>query len=209
MSSELFYSFFRITIAQILRSAGIDRCAPSVLDTLTDITIRYMALLANKAISNAILCGRDEPLLSDVRMAMESAGGLKPTRLLDESEDEELEEDNEEAYDPRQVNDEGLQRFYEWCFTTAREMRSIIGNQELIDGLMKKQTKVSQEDRFKGTILEPTPEHINMSDDGSYDQRENKADINGDRDMTESVNYRVKVEGNAGPEILAALESAS
>ncbi|KAK7203546.1 hypothetical protein BZA70DRAFT_291132 [Myxozyma melibiosi] len=150
MSSELFYSFLRISTAQTLRASGIDRCPPSVLDTLTDLTIRYMTLLSTKATANAYICGRGEVELGDLRFAMEQAGMLRPTRMLDETV-------NDGEVWGIDVEDEGLERFLEWCRTVPREIAAVTGGEELIDTLMKKQTNVSQEDRFKGTILDPSP----------------------------------------------------
>ncbi|KAK9235948.1 hypothetical protein V1525DRAFT_380530 [Lipomyces kononenkoae] len=147
MSSELFYSFLRITTAQVLRASGIDRCPPSVLDTLTDLAIRYMTLLSTRAASYAALCGRKEPDVGDIRMAMETIGGLRPMHMLDELPDGDWDEDAE---------DEGLQRFIEWCYNTTKEFSTVTGGEELIDGLLKKQSKISQEDRFRGTILDPS-----------------------------------------------------
>lgn len=127
MSSDLFYSFLRIATAQALRAAGIDRCAPSVLDTLTDLTIRYMDLLSVKASSIAAVCGRGEIEIGDLRMAMEEIGMLRPRRILDETVD-----DGEHwGID---VEDEGLQRFFEWCRSIPKEMQAVIGDEALIDG---------------------------------------------------------------------------
>ncbi|KAK9467918.1 hypothetical protein V1512DRAFT_122942 [Lipomyces arxii] len=159
MSSDLFYSFMRIITAQILRGSGIDRCAPSVLDTVTDFTLRYFNLLVTKAIEHAALCGRREPDIGDIRIAMEAVGELRPMRILDEVVDGEW---DEETPDP------GLQRFIQWCQDSAADAKKITGGEELVDGLMKKQTKVNQEDRFKGTILDPisTDEEQHIKVDG-------------------------------------------
>ncbi|KAK9355024.1 hypothetical protein V1523DRAFT_406610, partial [Lipomyces doorenjongii] len=169
MSSELFYSFLRITTAQILRASGIDRCPPSVLDTLTDLAIRYMTLLSTRAASYAALCGREEPGVGDIRMAMEAAGGLRPMRILDEFPDGM----DEEA----EAEDDGLQRFIEWCYNTTKEFNTVTGGEELVDSLIKKQSKVSQEDRFRGTILDQS----------------NAA--------TEEIDAEVKIEGGPGPNL--------
>ncbi|KAJ8097993.1 hypothetical protein POJ06DRAFT_214578 [Lipomyces tetrasporus] len=147
MSSELFYSFLRITTAQILRASGIDRCPPSVLDTMTDLAMRYMTLLSIRAAKYAALCGRKEPDVGDIRMAMEATGGLRPMRILDEFPDEDKDD---------LAEDEGLQRFIEWCYNATKEFNTVAGGEELVDGLMKRQSKVSQEDRFRGTILDPS-----------------------------------------------------
>ncbi|KAK9475370.1 uncharacterized protein V1510DRAFT_409015 [Dipodascopsis tothii] len=96
MSSDLYYSLLRISTAQILRSAGIDRCPPSVLDTLTDITIRYLTTLCSRSLSYSLLAHSSfqndvaecEPRAEDVRMALESLGMLRPMRLFDFSEED-------------------------------------------------------------------------------------------------------------------------
>ncbi|KAK9447592.1 uncharacterized protein V1518DRAFT_421402 [Limtongia smithiae] len=139
MSSDLFYSFLRVTTAQLLRSAGIDRCSPTVLDTLTDLAARYFALVATRAAGYAALCGRAEVAVSDVRMAVEDSGGLRPMRMLDD--------DGEE--------DEGLRRFMEWCATAPKEARTVAGAESLIEVLLQKPGNANQDDRFRGTILDP------------------------------------------------------
>ncbi|KAK9459805.1 uncharacterized protein V1516DRAFT_678046 [Lipomyces oligophaga] len=148
MSSDLFYSFMRITTAQVLRASGIDRCSPSALDTLTDLTIRYLDLLATKSVKLAEICGRSEIDVGDVRMAMESVpGGLRPMRILDENIDGEV------VYGV-DTEDEGLEKFFEWCRKVPNQIRSTAGGEDLLEVLVKKQTKISQENKLRDTILD-------------------------------------------------------
>lgn len=85
--SDFFFSITRVTCAQILKSAGIDRCSSSTLDTLTDIYIRYMRLLAAKSLKAASLAGKNEVQVLDVALAMEQTKLIRPNSSLDFSEE--------------------------------------------------------------------------------------------------------------------------
>lgn len=81
-SQEQFYfSLLRISTAQMLRHAGLAGSRPSVLDSLTDMTARYLTLLGTTAVSISESSNRVEPDLPDVLCAMEHVGLLRPLTL--------------------------------------------------------------------------------------------------------------------------------
>lgn len=88
--SEFFFGILRITTAQVLRAAGIDRCAPSVLDTMTDILQRQMTLLAERCRERAELSGRSQIELADLAETMQSVGMIHPYASVDNSDGWEL-----------------------------------------------------------------------------------------------------------------------
>ena len=77
--NALYNSLLRPSILHILRTAGFHATRPAVLDTLVDIAIRYLTLLATKTASHASMNRNDPtPTLMDVRMALQDAGALYP-----------------------------------------------------------------------------------------------------------------------------------
>lgn len=88
MSSEdLFSSLLRPAVLHILRASGFHYGKPSAVDTVVDITARYLTLLAERTAENAWLNHNDPaPNLTDVRMAMQDCGLLVPTMTAGEEE---------------------------------------------------------------------------------------------------------------------------
>lgn len=83
--AEFFFALLRVTTAQILRAAGIDRCAPSVLDTMADIMRRHMLLLANHCRERAEMSGRSKIELADLAESMQDLGLVHPYTTIDNS----------------------------------------------------------------------------------------------------------------------------
>lgn len=78
--NDLFITLLRPAVLHILRAAGFHGAKPSVVDTLVDLTARYMFLLASRTAYNAYSNHNDPtPDLTDVRMAMQDCGLLIPT----------------------------------------------------------------------------------------------------------------------------------
>lgn len=70
----------RPAVIDILRAAGFSGAKPSVVDTLVDLTSRYLVLLASRTAYNAFSNHNElEPDISDVRMAMQDCGLLVPS----------------------------------------------------------------------------------------------------------------------------------
>ena len=82
MDHPFYFSLARISAAQILRAAGIDRTRPSTLDTVTDILIRYLHLLGTQSMSFALHAGHTESNIRDIRLAMEEIGVIAKGRLV-------------------------------------------------------------------------------------------------------------------------------
>ncbi|ODQ50695.1 hypothetical protein SAICODRAFT_21362 [Saitoella complicata NRRL Y-17804] len=138
-STDTFYfSLARISALQILRASGIDRARPSVIDSFTDILVRYLLLLATSARDNAILAGREGADVLDVRTAMGECGVLvarceapsRPSPLPVpgiEGMDLELEDEEDEEDEDLRV----VEEFVEWCRgPQAAEIRKVAGMDE-------------------------------------------------------------------------------
>ncbi|KAF2682650.1 hypothetical protein K458DRAFT_432625 [Lentithecium fluviatile CBS 122367] len=79
-TNDLFNTLLRPAVLHILRAAGFNGARPSVVDTLIDLTARYLTLLASRTAYNAYSNHNDlTPDISDVRMAMQDCGLLVPS----------------------------------------------------------------------------------------------------------------------------------
>ncbi|KAG9201135.1 hypothetical protein G6514_006047 [Epicoccum nigrum] len=139
--NDLFLNLLRPAVLHILRATGFHYGKPSAVDTVVDLTARYLTLLAERTAYNAYSNHNDlEPDLSDVRMAMQDCGLLVPTmtageelwkeylrKPLEEYNGEsgarEMEERRRDAEDTADVNE-----FIDWVTGEQnREIRRIAG----------------------------------------------------------------------------------
>jgi transcription initiation factor TFIID subunit 3 len=156
---NLHNALLRPPIIQILRAAGFHSTRPSVLDTLTDITARYMLLIASSTASHAANSHPDDsiPSLDDLYLALQDAGALRP-RMRDTEElwygDEDL---------------RGLDAFLNWFSGPVNhEIQRIagflpsegdvvdadsLGKEDFLTALKKKHSKTGEESRYAGTVL--------------------------------------------------------
>lgn len=78
-SHSLHRALLRPMVLHTLRAAGFHSTKPSVLDTLVNITERYLLLLASTTAKHALNSHNDaEPTIGDVRMALRECGVLVP-----------------------------------------------------------------------------------------------------------------------------------
>lgn len=78
--NDLFISLLRPAVLHILRATGFHHGKPSAVDTVVDLTARYLSLLAERTAYNAYSNHNDlTPDITDVRMAMQDCGLLVPT----------------------------------------------------------------------------------------------------------------------------------
>lgn len=158
-SSNLHGALLRPPIIQVLRAAGFHSTRPSVLDTLTDVTARYMMFLASSTASHAANAHPTDPAprLEDIYQALQDAGALRPQMR-------EWEEEWEGAEDLR-----GLHNFLDWFSGPAsREIGRIAGfipsegdmiqpgdreKEDFLAALKKKHSKTGEESRYAGTVL--------------------------------------------------------
>lgn len=84
--SAFFHALLRPAILQILRSTGYHSAKPSVVDSLTDIAGRYLAVLCEKTASHAIHNKGDagDYTIVDVRLALQEVGALLPEKTATE-----------------------------------------------------------------------------------------------------------------------------
>jgi transcription initiation factor TFIID subunit 3 len=79
-TTTVHHALLRPAVLQILRAAGFHAARPSVIDTLTEITARYLILLASRSTARAEENHNDTvPDITDVRLAMVDCGLLLPS----------------------------------------------------------------------------------------------------------------------------------
>ncbi|KAF1975312.1 hypothetical protein BU23DRAFT_503935 [Bimuria novae-zelandiae CBS 107.79] len=79
-TSDVYNALLRPAVLDILRAAGFNGAKPSVVDTVVDLTARYLTVLASRTAYNAYSNHNDlDPDVTDVRMAMQDCGLLVPT----------------------------------------------------------------------------------------------------------------------------------
>lgn len=112
---SLHHSLLRPCVLHILRAAGYHSTRPSVLDALTDISGRYMLLLATAAAKYSNSNHAELELsIEDVRMAMQECGALVPEKVLEE-----------QIYDVEE-DTRGVDAFLEWAMGPEnKEIRRI------------------------------------------------------------------------------------
>ncbi|KAF2622743.1 hypothetical protein BU25DRAFT_402008 [Macroventuria anomochaeta] len=83
--NDLFLNLLRPAVLHVLRATGFHYGKPSAVDTVVDLTARYLTLLAERTAYNAYSNHNDLiPDISDVRMAMQDCGLLVPTMTAGE-----------------------------------------------------------------------------------------------------------------------------
>lgn len=85
---SLFHALLRPSILQILRATGYHSTRPAVLDSLTDLTARYLSMLCQTTAMHALHNQGDSAdfTITDIRMALQDAGALAPQRVTTEEE---------------------------------------------------------------------------------------------------------------------------
>ena len=117
VSNPLQIDLLRPPILHILRAAGFHGARPSAVESLMDIAIRYLVLLATKTAEHAQLNqNAPVPTITDARLALQDVVAWSP----------ELDPAEEQLY----LHDDmrGIDKFLEWAKgNTNREIRRIAG----------------------------------------------------------------------------------
>ena len=126
-SSDLHTALLRPAVLQVLKASGFGQAKPGVIDTLTDLTARYLLLLASETVQSAISTHGDaQPTVQDVRLALDRVGALQPQMRS-----------TEEAMRPNQYVDgvevpfedlRGVRNFIDWIKSpTNQNIRRVGG----------------------------------------------------------------------------------
>ncbi|KAL8731115.1 MAG: hypothetical protein Q9166_003643 [cf. Caloplaca sp. 2 TL-2023] len=148
MSSHAIYTtLLRPPVLHILRAAGFHATKPAVLDTLVDLTARYLALLASHSAVHAQENHYDPTLtVTDVRMALQDVGALWPQKSA-------MEEHLTGEEDMR-----GIEAFVKWAMgEESREIRRVAGLIETEAPLPGIDVPAEKEDFLTGMCLKRPP----------------------------------------------------
>lgn len=117
---SVFHAYLRPVMLQVLRATGYHSTRPNVLDSLTDLAARYMAVLCEKTASHAAHNHGDSGdfTVDDIRLALQDTGALLPSRVATE----EMFTDEEEE-DPR-----GVEEFIAWFSGQRMKQLMEVGN---------------------------------------------------------------------------------
>jgi hypothetical protein len=86
-SNDLFRTLLRPAVLHILRASGFHYGKSSAVDTVVDLTVRYISLLAERTAYNAYSNHNDAtPNITDIRMAMQDCGLLVPVMTAGEED---------------------------------------------------------------------------------------------------------------------------
>jgi transcription initiation factor TFIID subunit 3 len=182
-TGNLNHALLRPAILQILRAVGFHSARPSVVDTLTDLTAKYIMLLAARTASHAVENHNDPtPDTTDVRLAMADCGLFSPSLTSTEEVWRELlrkplsevpdhnglrsmEAATRDAEDTAEIAE-----FFQWFDGPLyKEILRIAGLQQeeqplgenqdtmviedYLTALKKKHSKSGEDTRFHGTVL--------------------------------------------------------
>lgn len=157
--SNLYNALLRPPIIQILRAQGFHSTRPSVLESLQDLTGRYIQILALAAADHAANAHPSDPVpeLEDFYQALQDAGAIRPQLR-------EMEEDWQGEEDMR-----GLQSFLGWIKGPAHaEILRVAGflpsegdivdpdavkKEDFLTAMKKKHSKTGEESRYAGTVI--------------------------------------------------------
>lgn len=176
---NLHNALLRPPIIQILRAQGFHSTKPSAIDSLSDLTARYIMILASSTAAHAANAHPEDPspVLEDVYQALQDAGALRP-QLREWEEDWQGEEDMR-----------GLESLIGWITGPShREIRRIAGfvpsegdmvdtdsieKEDYLTALKKKHSKTGEESRYAGTVLgKSAEEHPVIIEGGAPSIRE-------------------------------------
>lgn len=154
---DAYLAFLRPSIIHILRAAGFHAARPAALDSLVDITARYLEILAVRTAESAALTGNTTiPTITDARNALQYVGAIKP----------EMGPAEEQLYGDDDLR--GVNSLISWFDgPQAGEIRRVAGlepdgtalpgedvvKEDYLTALKKKHSKTGDEERFRGTML--------------------------------------------------------
>lgn len=125
--NNLHNALLRPAVIQILRAAGFNNAKGSVVDTVTDLAVRYMLLLGNATAQSAFSNHNTYvPTVQDVRMALVEAGALVPQMSVSEEEGRGFETIDEELVAFEDLR--GVEGFVNWARGPVnKEIRRVAG----------------------------------------------------------------------------------
>lgn len=128
MEDSFNFMLLRISIAQILKASGFDKCKPSTLNIITDLYIQYFTKLIKTCLKCSQLRTRSNNVeLQDITQALILIGSIKPNNILQLFDD---------TFEESKYNTKSMDSFVNWPlynenFQTAKRLN------ELLDAYIK------------------------------------------------------------------------
>ncbi|RLV84602.1 Transcription initiation factor TFIID subunit 3 [Meyerozyma sp. JA9] len=188
---DLHHALLRISMAQILKASGFDKCKPSTLNTITDLYIQFLKLLLQNCLKYQHQRHGTRMDIRDITRAMLDVGLLKPNSFegwLDVSDVPRY------AYvqDPgsnlhKNYHPKSAQSFRDWViysdqFRVSRQLAEV--PRELAHNLLERRkldTSTESEQERKRRRLRERQEyynHFNMHEDINDDDVADAMDVN-------------------------------
>ncbi|ODV79914.1 uncharacterized protein CANTADRAFT_5606 [Suhomyces tanzawaensis NRRL Y-17324] len=149
MDDSFHFALLRISIAQILKANGFEKCKPSTLNALTDIYIHYLDRLVKQSTRLSQLRKRSNDVeIQDITEAMKLTGVIKPENYLQLDDTKDSERQNASSLTKKSkaaYNTKSLDSFRDWVkysdsFRVSRKLNELPSN--LIKNLMEKRKLV-------------------------------------------------------------------
>lgn len=107
MDDSFYFALLRISIAQILKANGFDKCKPSTLNVMTDL---YLQTFQN-AIKESLKCSNmrtnsNSPELQDITQALINISLFKANEVT---------KIHDEYFEESRYNTKSIEAFYQWC----------------------------------------------------------------------------------------------
>lgn len=170
-ASDLHSALLRPAVLQVLKAMGFSLAKPAVVDTLTDLTARYLLLVASETAHLALNNhGDSQPTVQDVRLALEKVGALGPQMKTTEEAAKGYEKVDGVLVPFEDLR--GVRNFVKWAEGPIhREIRRVGGldggeenniadlvadmaeNEDYVTAIKKKHSKTAEESRYQGTML--------------------------------------------------------
>lgn len=196
MDESFHFALLRISIAQILKASGFDKCRPSILNILTDIYIQYFKLLLSRTLkfsNQRVNC--NDIGVQDITQAMLDIGFIKPSSFenyLDAYDI--LKHHNHRDKDSnvhKEYNTKSMDSFIDWLkysdsFVTSQKLsevpreyiKNLIDKRKLDDSAETDQDKKKRKLRekqefynhFKSTLSNDLPQEENEEEISKQDQ---------------------------------------
>lgn len=168
-TDQFFFSVLRVSIIQIIRAAGFERCNNSCIDTLTDLYIRYLLLISSECLKLANGSDRQDLKIQDIAQALINVRLIKPSKMID-------------PYDVGVENYLGMRNFVQWIKSeefaktkrvadpskeavelTLRnntegepvEAEQEISEMDWLNYVLRTQSKMDYEEKINSTVLNP------------------------------------------------------
>ncbi|KAI5948831.1 hypothetical protein KGF57_005229 [Candida theae] len=180
MEDSFYFSLLRISIAQILKTQGFDKCKPSTLNILTSLYIDYLNKLTSESIAcSSIRTRTNTPEVQDVMQAMLDLGLVKATQSN---------KIHDAYFDESEYNTKSVNSFHNWVMSYyGDQIRNIARRKKQKDIEEEKVANVAQQsDNQQQSIYQQFVSANNLS--SSKKQRNNKGDDEevGDGDIAKS-----------------------